>query len=53
MIRRSAFCLAAALAVFIHPAWPLTPEERRQYLENLLKTLPEVPSFREWLRKTG
>ena len=31
----------------------MTPEERRQYLEKLQQILPDVPSFREWLAKTG
>src|SRR5580700_6105398 len=31
----------------------MTPEERKQYLEKLQQILPDVPSFREWLQKTG
>jgi dienelactone hydrolase len=31
----------------------MTPEERRQYLVKLLQTLPDVPSFKQWLDKTG
>src|ERR1700728_5468386 len=30
-----------------------TPEERKQYGEKLLGILPDVPSFKEWLAKTG
>jgi hypothetical protein len=35
------------------PAAGMTQEERRQYLEKLQQILPDVPSFREWLQKTG
>ena len=31
----------------------MTMEERRQYLEKLLQILPDVPSFKQWLDKTG
>src|SRR5438094_5834022 len=49
---RSILC-AILLSALIHPLQAMTPQERRQYLENLLKTLPEVPSFQQWLEKTG
>jgi pimeloyl-ACP methyl ester carboxylesterase len=35
------------------PAGTMTPEERREYLAKLQQILPDVPSFREWLQKTG
>jgi pimeloyl-ACP methyl ester carboxylesterase len=35
------------------PARAMTPEERRDYLAKLQQILPDVPSFREWLQKTG
>ena len=35
------------------PARAMTPEERREYLAKLQEILPDVPSFREWLQKTG
>jgi pimeloyl-ACP methyl ester carboxylesterase len=35
------------------PARALTPEARRAYLAQLQQILPDVPSFREWLQKTG
>jgi pimeloyl-ACP methyl ester carboxylesterase len=31
----------------------MTPEERREYLAKLQQILPDVPSFRDWLQKTG
>jgi pimeloyl-ACP methyl ester carboxylesterase len=31
----------------------MTTEARRQYLEKLLQILPDVPSFTQWLDKTG
>ena len=41
-------CLLLAL-----PASAMTVEERRQYLEKMQQILPDAPSFREWLQKTG
>lgn len=35
------------------PARAMTPDERREYLAKLQQILPDVPSFREWLQKTG
>ncbi len=35
------------------PAQAITPAERREYLAKLQQILPDVPSFREWLQKTG
>jgi hypothetical protein len=31
----------------------MTPEERHEYLAKLQQILPDVPSFRDWLQKTG
>ena len=48
--------VCAAFCVFLlltSPLRSMTVEERRQYLENLLKTLPEAPSFRQWLQSSG
>jgi len=47
-----AFCGLALLA-FVRSASPITPEERREYLNKLLQILPDVPSFQQWLAKTG
>ena len=41
------------LLVVIRPLRAMTPDERRQYRDQLLQTLPDVPSFREWAQKTG
>lgn len=50
---RYILCAAMVMNALIHPLKALTPQERRQYLEKLLQTLPDVPSFRQWLEKTG
>ena len=52
-MRRLLVCLALALMALSRPAWSMTEAERRQYLEKLLQTLPDVPSFNQWLQKTG
>ena len=55
-MRRYFLCALAITALIqpLHqPLQAMTPEERRQYLEKLLQTLPDVPSFRQWLEKTG
>ena len=31
----------------------MTSEERREYLDKLLKILPDAPQFKQWLDKTG
>jgi dienelactone hydrolase len=46
-------CAALALSALIQPLEAMTPQERRQYLEKMLQTLPAVPSFNQWLEKTG
>jgi pimeloyl-ACP methyl ester carboxylesterase len=43
----------AILVTLLQPLGAITPEERREYGEKLLAILPDVPSFREWLAKTG
>ena len=42
-----------ALLAGWHPASAMMAAERREYLEKLLGILPDVPSFRAWLEKTG
>jgi hypothetical protein len=44
---------AVALLAGWRSAGAMTPAERRQYLERLQQILPEVPSFKAWLEKTG
>jgi hypothetical protein len=44
--------MLAALALF-RPAAAMTTEERREYLDQLLKILPDAPQFQQWLDKTG
>jgi len=47
--------LAAALlaGILFQPLPAMTPEELREYGQKLLKILPDVPAFNEWLAKTG
>ena len=45
--------VALAVLAGLCPAPAMTPEERREYLAKLQQILPDVPSFREWLQKTG
>ena len=52
-MKRYLACLTLVLLALGRPAWSMTEVERRQYLEKLLATLPDVPSFTEWLQKTN
>jgi pimeloyl-ACP methyl ester carboxylesterase len=52
MVRLIAFALFLSMAAS-QPAAAMTPEERREYLAKLQQILPDVPSFRDWLQKTG
>lgn len=49
---RKAIVLAALLLLISAPAHAMTDQDRQAYLDNLLKTLPKVPSFQAWLDKT-
>jgi len=44
---------ALLASVLAHPAQAMTDQERRAYLENLLRILPGVGSFDAWLAETG
>src|SRR5271167_2986865 len=50
---RYILCAAILLAALTHPLPAMTPQERQQYLEKLIQILPDVPSFKQWLEKTG
>src|SRR5580658_3050127 len=52
-MKRSLASLALALLICGVPASSMSTEERRQYLEKLLQILPDVPSFKQWLDRTG
>src|SRR5271157_1839975 len=52
-MKRYLVCLTLVLLAAGRPAWSMTEAERRQYLGKLLQTLPEVPSFNQWMKKTG
>ncbi len=45
----------SAIVLFFatHPLYSMTVEERREYLDNLLKTLPDTPAFAQWLKTSG
>jgi len=51
MSRRTLKSISAMLVLLtaIHPLWSMTVEERREYLDKLLKTLPDAPAFRQWV----
>ena len=46
-------CVIAIVFGSARPLWSMTVEGRRDYLENLLKILPDVPSWRQWLETSG
>jgi hypothetical protein len=50
-MKRYLACLTLALLALGRPAWSMTEAERRQYLEKLLQTLPDVPSFTSGFRR--
>jgi dienelactone hydrolase len=52
-MRRYVTSIALAVVICSVPASSMTTEERRQYLEKLQQILPAVPSFQQWLEKTG
>ena len=45
--------LALLAVLLMRPAGAMTEQERREYLAKLQQILPDVPSFRDWLQKTG
>ncbi|MCA9260362.1 MAG: acetylxylan esterase, partial [Planctomycetales bacterium] len=54
MFLRNVVAFAIALAILLRAAssGAMTDEERRDYRENLLKTLPSAPEFEAWLGLT-
>lgn len=50
---KAASLFAVILILSASSAGAMTPAERREYLEKLQRILPDVPSFRAWLDKTG
>ena len=52
-MRRHSICALLALLGILRPAWGMTTQERRQYLEKLLTILPDVPAFRQWQQSRG
>ena len=52
-MRRTLATLSLVLLTSALPASSMSNEERRQYLDQLLKILPDVPSFKQWVDKTA
>src|SRR5438094_489350 len=56
MKRQTQLLALVAILAVLAPALPstaMTPEQRKEYLDKLLQTLPAVPSFNTWLQRTG
>jgi pimeloyl-ACP methyl ester carboxylesterase len=53
-MRRHGF-FAAMVLLLVAPAlgWTMTPEQRKDYLDKFIKTVPDVPTFRQWVQKSG
>ncbi len=47
------FVAMLVLLTAIHPLRSMTTDERRDYLDKLLKTLPDAPAFQQWLTASG
>ena len=52
-MKRLLSALSLVILCGVRPASSMTVEERREYLRKLLQTVPDVPSFQQWLDKTG
>lgn len=52
-MRRTIALLSLTLLVGSLPSFAMSEQERRQYLEQLQQILPDVPSFKQWIEKTG
>src|SRR5580704_2827047 len=50
---RRILCTAVLSLAALPQLRALTPDERRQYLAKLQTIIPNVPSFQQWLDKTG
>ena len=52
-MQRRIFFTAIFILTALSPLRALTPDQRREYLAKLQAILPDVPSFSQWLEKTG
>jgi len=52
-VRIQGACFVLTLLTLVQPVWPMSVEQRREYLDKLLKILPPAPQFQQWLDKTG
>ncbi|MGA2796321.1 MAG: alpha/beta fold hydrolase [Thermoguttaceae bacterium] len=52
-MRRNLICAIMALLAIAGTVFSMTDDQRREYRDKLLQLLPEVPSFKQWIDKTG
>jgi hypothetical protein len=52
-MRLRPFTFLFAALTLLRPAAAMTEQERREYLDQLLKILPNAPQFKQWLDKAG
>src|ERR1700758_1145765 len=52
-MRRKPLTLLFAALTVLRPAAAMSEQERREYLDQMLKVLPNAPQFKQWLDKTG
>jgi pimeloyl-ACP methyl ester carboxylesterase len=51
-MKGSILVVIVTLLASAQAALPMTVQERRQYRDNLIRILPDVPSFDDWVKKT-
>jgi hypothetical protein len=52
-MRRRLIWTILVFLIFARPLRALTLSERREYLDKLLQTLPDTPSWQKWLQNSG
>ena len=51
-MKRPILIAIVSLLALVPAALSMTPQDRREYRDNLFKILPDVPTFDEWVKKT-